>query len=112
MSLSLQGILAGAGISAAGLLAGIYIGRLLERNRPRREEETLSQDEGLALLWYVLFGPEADQPIDRGGYIRWCRSKALGVLRQVDERLVRCERELRLPEMRFTLNADGEEGAE
>jgi len=77
---------------------------------PETPEEDLSDREALALILTALFGVNALDDIEDGGYIVFGKGATTGILDQIDQRLTRIEGRLRLAPIAFWLGDEEAEG--
>ena len=74
------------------------------------ESEDISETDSLAMILYMLFGPNAGEEIKDGGYIRYfVGGTAPGILEQIDKRLVRLEEKLGLAPIEFIVGDEDDE---
>ena len=86
--------------------------RLIELGAVPSDEkpEDISESDSLALIMYMLFGPNAGEEIKDGGYIRYfVGGTAPGILEQIDKRLVRLEEKLGLVPIEFVVGDEEDE---
>ncbi len=71
------------------------------------DKPELSEGDALAMVLYMLFGPNAAEEIEDGGYVRYhIGGRSPGILEQIDKRLIRIEEELGLDPISFVIGDD------